>query len=389
MSAPFTRDTFYDLGAWLSQPDNYSEEQLARLQDEDLCLPLITLAHQHWLMGELAHQLKNSQVWELLPEQLQTYLLEIEAAYLQRSQALVAESMHACELLTQADIEVVLLKGAASLFNGVASPISTRYMKDIDILVPEGLQQQAMQVLLDNAYQLDEDYYAPNADVKHHLTPVKRNEVCYIEIHRWVTPLYLQSILPTKQVWENVVPLNLSQSITVKELSPTHQVVLSILHSEITNKDYDLKRIDLLQLVHLARIIQQQESQINWEEIRKAFQVFDLSEILQNKLYVLHEFMHLNTPITQLDEKKSKAFMRAYLSKLEKSQGKESVGEIIKEQLIKYKYRNVMLTSHGSSMLYYVWGVTKQALAHLGRVLNVFNLKSYIARLGDSFNRSR
>ena len=62
-----TKVTFFDLATWLVTPSDYSNEQLARLKDEELSLPLFSLANQYWLIGRLTHQLKNAEIWSALP----------------------------------------------------------------------------------------------------------------------------------------------------------------------------------------------------------------------------------------------------------------------------------------------------------------------------------
>jgi len=68
MTQKIIRQTFLDLGMWLSSPNTYSKKQLSSLLDEDKRLPMIKLANKYWLIGALAHSLKGSNVWLLLDE---------------------------------------------------------------------------------------------------------------------------------------------------------------------------------------------------------------------------------------------------------------------------------------------------------------------------------
>ena len=46
-----TQQTFYDLGTWLTEKQQYHHTQLARLQSENKYLPLVALANNNWLTG--------------------------------------------------------------------------------------------------------------------------------------------------------------------------------------------------------------------------------------------------------------------------------------------------------------------------------------------------
>ena len=65
-----TQQTFYDLSTWLTHPNKYSQDQLSRLLNEEKYLPLITLAHEYWLVGALTNQLKSANVWNKLSSEL-------------------------------------------------------------------------------------------------------------------------------------------------------------------------------------------------------------------------------------------------------------------------------------------------------------------------------
>ena len=185
ISVNITEQTYLGLGTWLSVEADYSQEQLTRLQREESYLPLISLANEYWLIGPLANQLQKAEFWLVLPVQLQSYLLELEKLYLQRSLAMQQETVFACDILLQANIKVVILKGAASLLNGAVKPISNRFMSDIDLLVAEEKQSECEQLPKIQGYCPQPEDFNLDAHGHHHSPPLIRdNAICYVELHR-------------------------------------------------------------------------------------------------------------------------------------------------------------------------------------------------------------
>lgn len=375
------RQTFCDLTLWLINPDEHSAEQLKRLCDEELCLPLMSLANQYWLIGVLTHSLKNSDVWGVLPEQLRGYLLEVETLYENRNKQIEVEVVEVCALLDNENIDVILMKGAASLFNGATQPISKRYMKDIDLLIPEDQQQKAYELLKRNGYAQDADYFEINANDAHHSPPLLKNNTCYIELHRWLLVKHLNQVLETKAVWSNTQNLQLSDRLWVKELSPTHQVVLSIAHSELQNGGYDQCHIDLHQLMNLHSIVSHYKSAIDWQVVKQHFAESGQRKVLQTTLYNAYQLACIHTPITDFNDKFSKRYFNKCITRYVKRQGIESFYTVVMEQLYFYKKRNIKLTYGGDVSLWYVRGAFKQLKNHIRKVFNEHHMKLFVRRL--------
>lgn len=382
MTAPIiTKETFSDLSTWLFAPTDYSNEQLVRLKDEELSLPLFLLANRYWLIGMLTNQLKNADIWSALPEQVQSYLFEVESLYYERIKAIKIETEYVCRLLKANDIDVIVMKGAATLFNGVAEPISNRYMKDLDILVPESMQTQAYELLCNDGYAKDLTYFELNSHDAHHAPPIVKNNVCYVELHRWLLLKHLNKILPTDDVWHKSIALKISNDIEVKQLSPTHQVVLSIIHSEIQNGGYDLYHLDLHQLVNLCSIISYFDDQIDWVSVTNYFENSGQKIILDTTLYSVFKLFKIETPITNYHDNTVKRRFEKCLSTYIKRQGADTFFSVLMEQLVSYKKRNILLMYGGAGYLDYILGVCKHIKFQCLKVLSFRHLKPYLLRV--------
>lgn len=374
-------ETFRDLTTWLISPDEFSVEQLNRLTHEDLCLPLISLANRYWLIGWLTSSLKQSKIWLELPKQLQDYLLEVEEIYDRRNQMIRSEVQYVCTLLSDNNIDIVLIKGAASLFNGTLASLSTRYMNDIDLLIPEDKQQQAYQLLLRAGYSKDDEYFNINSYDAHHAPPLKRNNVCYVELHRWLLAKHLSKVIDTKNVWTSTRPLTLSNSIVVKQLSATQQVILSIAHSEIQNGGFDHYHIDLHQLMNLHSIVKHYAHNVDWQIVWQHFENAEQKLTLQTALYNAYELTGMNTPITDLNDPYSKKHFNKCIERYVKRQGEDSLFSVTMEQVYLYKKRNIQLKFGSNTNFWYIKGVCGQLKNHFEKIFNQQHLRLLIKRI--------
>ena len=211
----------------------------------------MALANNNWLTGALANRLRINGVWSLIPATLRGYLTELEQFYQQRSEAIQQETIYSCSLLLKANLKVNVLKGAANLFNGAAQPLSNRYMSDIDILVQEERLEDSVKTLEQNGYFNSDDNaeISIDANAHHHALPlIRKDRICYVELHRWALPSSSHHILQTKEIWQCSIPLKLTPDLTVLQMHPTQQVILAIVHSEISDSAFINNHINLRQL---------------------------------------------------------------------------------------------------------------------------------------------
>lgn len=295
-----TPQTFYDLGMWLSSPEQHTAQQLHDLLDEDARLPCIALANQYWLIGALTHSLKNSTVWATLDNAFTAYLQEMEDFNRKRSEGIKWEVIHACHLLSTAGIKVALLKGGANLFNGTASPNSVRFMIDIDVLVSEDNYPKALNILKAHGYEADLDEHHIHAINCQHAPPLYRLDgACCVELHRWVLSSRAANILSTAAAWNQAIKLPLDDSLTVWQLHPTHQFILSVAHSEISHWGYSDKVIDLRQLVNAQTICQRYAGDIDWHEVESHFSSCNEQPALYALLYAAKVLLNVSTPLDE------------------------------------------------------------------------------------------
>ncbi|MGS2722099.1 nucleotidyltransferase family protein [Paraglaciecola aestuariivivens] len=286
--------TFLDLACWLTKKRCFSQAQLARLKDESHYLNIIALANHFWLLGHLANQLKKQTFWPDLPSELRNYLTQIEELYQKRSLAIKQEVLNVCTLLAPITQDLVLLKGAATLFNGISEPIGSRYMADIDILLPNNKLKLGIQTLSSHHYQFEHDEMTIYTSAFHHAPPaIRPNGPCYIELHRQPLVNSIRHLLDCDEAFNTATTLALDSKISVKQLHPTQQVIHCIAHSELQDQRFKEAYLDLRQLVNFYLIVNKFNSQICWKTIEKRFRDTQHIEELRSVVYQANRLFDL------------------------------------------------------------------------------------------------
>ena len=367
IDSKITHQTYIDLCAWLAPAKPVCEERLIRLTCEDDYLPLIALANNFWLMGALAFQLRNKSVWERLPLLLSEYLATIEATYLERSLNIQHEVQNVSQILTSAGYELVLIKGAACLFNGSVDPISTRFMSDVDILVNRQDIESAYELLRSKGYQNALESHELHGKSHHHMPVLKREEgVCYIELHQGAVKSKFDCLLPVKEVWQDKLNLTLLDGLNVYQLSANQQVILTIVHSELSDRGIEDQHLELRQLYHLVVISDFYSKQLDWHKIQAHFVEHGQEKALRAVVYSAYQLFGLVTPITEsIDDWGEQHFSRC-IHQYIASQGVESQSQRFKNIVKGYRKESIISLYGNEGVWPILLGRLKHAKRHIG-----------------------
>ena len=320
-SEQITPDTFRLLSNCLLRNIADKNACVEALSSETSYLPIVALANNCWLTGALVASLKEMQLWSTLPEQLQAYLDCIDSTYRRHLTAVRQECEYICRLLSADNIEHVLLKGAAQLFNGAASPITTRYMVDVDILISPEQLAQAQALLKTHGYHEQADRFDVTPLKHHHCAPLIRDGgPCFVELHSEALKQSVDEVLSTDEVWRNCQKLNVSADVTSKQLTATHQVIMAIAHSELSDGNHHQNRVDLRQLFNVYQLIKHFENDIDWPEVVEGFSQAQQHTVLSTFVYQLRYFFALTTPITEKSNSEAEQFIQRGLNRYVKEQ---------------------------------------------------------------------
>ncbi len=112
----------------------------------------VYLANEHGIIALVYHNLKETGAGDLLPEEKMAFLANSRMKSLGRNTFLYNIIEEVLQLLRQAKIKTVLLKGMA-LDLSVYGNKGLRQMNDIDILVPHKQCMEARRILLNNGFR--------------------------------------------------------------------------------------------------------------------------------------------------------------------------------------------------------------------------------------------
>ncbi|WNC69638.1 nucleotidyltransferase family protein [Thalassotalea nanhaiensis] len=384
-SPNITEQTFIDMGMWLTHPNEHTAQQLETLLDEDARLPLITLVNTYWLGGALHNSLNASKVWHGLDPELQGYLAELGSFYHQRNEGIKHEAIFACQQLSEENIPVVILKGGASLFNGVFKTIGDRFMTDIDLLVPEHFHERANQVLMTYGYSPHVEGHEHTYDEHHHAPPLFRDGgYCSVELHRWALKRSESDVLSTDEIWQEASALVLTDTLTALHMSPSQQVVLSIAHSELSHKGYETEHIDWRQLLNVYAIATHYQEQIHWDDVFAHFKRCRKVGSLSATLCAAYKYFELTTPITNSDDKQAMRHVETCIKHYVDRQKPGRPFSYLQGVLNEYRKENMLMSYGGQGTFPVLSARMKLLKRHLLTAVNPKSLIRFIKKVFSS-----
>jgi len=262
-------DTFLLVCRCLAFEDN--RESLRKpFQEEHIAWEnVVKVSSEHLMTPALYWALSKKGLLEALPDDgLVPYLEWIWEANRDRNQRILDQVQTIARQLNQVDIEPLLMKGVASLITGIYEEIGIRMMTDIDLLVPKDKLMTSVAALENIGYQPLPGY--TYASYHHQYIPlVCEGTAASVELHPRMVRIGTQ-ILPTEAVWHDAQPLSFRDSL-VRLPSPAHRIQHNIIHTYMSDSNYSLATINLMQLYEFAMLRQSLEEQLDWQIIANRF----------------------------------------------------------------------------------------------------------------------
>ena len=219
------------------------QKLMTLLGQPPVCLPEVTeqewatlldMANQHRLLPMLQWQLRHEQVRDSIPVSVHKRLAAASHRSTLRCLRQGATLRQVTQLLDDAGIESLVLKGAYLAFY-VYPAAGLRPMRDIDILVPYAQALRAFECLQQNGFTQPEQSKGHARDWldKHrHLPPlIDGNGIC-IEVHTSVyTTDEQDTYLSHRQLRSRAIEAQALGAPAMRVLSPTDQLLHLIVHA--------------------------------------------------------------------------------------------------------------------------------------------------------------
>lgn len=194
--------------------------------------------------------------------------------------------------LNDAGIVPMLFKGSAWLVaRGRLAP-GERWMVDLDLAIPAGTEQVAVSALSGLGYVAE-----PGRPFLHpHELPLVRPGACGpIELHVELGSPPVPAVLPAREAWAASSEVSLGSG-RARVLSPSHEVIHSVLHSAVQDLHDAAGGLPLRQLLTLAELAHVHGSSIDWPLVARRFDAHGLGRTLQSHLWLAHRYAGLALP---------------------------------------------------------------------------------------------
>lgn len=258
-------------------------------------------ANRHMCTPLWYAQLKNDKLLSCLPDDLVEYLEQLYQANLDRNLQLKTGLIQLLQEFNRAAIQTLLLKGAATFCDQLFEADGSRFMGDLDILVPEDQVEQSRSILIklgykeipDEGMELDE---LPT-DERHHQLPryYIPGTPIVVEIHFKISYALVGRLITPASAWQDRTQSTLKGEAT-SVLSPDHKLLLNTAHAMIPHREYLRGHISPLQLSEFVLLAQRYSDSINWQKWLNTARQFSLSDEFMTYLDLSVNFMGLTKP---------------------------------------------------------------------------------------------
>jgi len=256
-------------------------------------LSVVEIANTHFLTAALYYSLLDKDLLNIIDdEELPIYLEQIYTINLDRNKKIIEQSKEIAQILLKKDIKPVFLKGTASLLENDYRDVGMRFLSDIDFCVFENDFVPAREQLLSSGY-IPNMTTGIDVELHHHWWPMYHSDWdMVIELHRDILTYRYSSILLCKGT-------NYQKSkkyTNIFLLTPTYRLLHAYMHSEMADRHYYSKTINLRQLYEMAILLQKYQYEIDWIVIEKLLKAHYLYKEFNNTLNLIIKLFHMEIP---------------------------------------------------------------------------------------------
>lgn len=209
------------------------------------------------------------------------------------------------------DVEPVLLKGAASLVDGLYADCAERILSDIDLLVPPDRTEDAFRLLRKS------DYDCPPALLRwvhsrgHHLPVLIHSGLgVKVELHRSLAVPEFEQILPAAVLIARSCTAGWNGR-TVRLPSPTDRLIHNIVHEQLHHEGAKKGTADLRRLRELALIVSRYGEVIDWSDAARRFLEAGYRDVLERQAAICRVLMGVEMGVEAADPDETLTGLRA------------------------------------------------------------------------------
>lgn len=232
----------------------------------DIWPTLISFANANLVTATLWTALQEQGIVNDLPEEVRDYLESFYWFNRNRNEAAVAQLSECVRALEFDGIRAMPIKGAAHLVSGLYPDIGSRFLLDIDILIPVDAGPQARQTMSGLGYVQD-DPSAIDERTHHHLSPMVRDRSpVAVELHLRPAKNTTTPALSAEKVWRDARE-HIFDGSSYFLADPTDDVILSFLHVEVSDSIISKYLVPLRSLFDVHLMSARHRAEIDWDDI--------------------------------------------------------------------------------------------------------------------------
>jgi hypothetical protein len=266
--------------------------------DEDWNL-LASRAHSEGVAPLVYWTFSTAGRLSFIPQETRNFLRVSYAGTYMQNRAMFKELETLAHLYHEADIPVVVLKGACFALT-IYPDIGLRPMGDVDLLVPASKLAEAVEIAKSLGYKEAKPEASPGLrDLLNHEVCLQKNgpQPITLELHHsLVADKTFTYAVPVDWFWEQIEPLDVSSATarfqTLLMLTPSAQVLYAAIHAMLQHGG---KNAPLRWFCDLDRLIRQYHEQVDWDLLLSQAKTFEWGSALEAAL--AQTIAYFDTPI--------------------------------------------------------------------------------------------
>ena len=293
-SVNYEKETFLFCGL-LGRNISVAEKAFAKLeQNPEMWERIVMIANHNLLTPTLyAALLKKGLLQRMKESQLRDFLEEVYRINEERNRAIVKQIKEIGEILEQANIEPLVLKGGASLIEELYPMPGMRMMNDLDIMIVPEKFEKARQLLFEHGYV----EFGRDMNRWHHHTPRIRKEGRPAAVEPHFRVIFDREVEYIPYNNETSRPSRNPQLPTTRVLKPVWHLYHTFLHAAVIDKHHQHWILGLRYLYDFSILCEAYAEEIDWDELYRLARRYEHHRILEDYLYLAHRLYGLQTPI--------------------------------------------------------------------------------------------
>lgn len=254
---------------------------------------LLGFAKRELLAPTLWVRLGERGLVGVLPPEVAAALRRSHAVNAARNARIRAELLQGVEALNAAGVEPVVLKGAVDLVVPRYADPGARILRDIDLFVPSSALRSAVAAL--EAIGFVEAPLEATKFVTYYADLTRKGNLVGIDLQFYISGQ--RDLLTPEEALAGSVAHEVD-GVRLRTLSPDHQIIHNLLHSEVQDRGSDAGLVWLRQLLDLVALRQVYNEAVDWEAIQTHFASRRFPRLLAKRLYMAQGLLEVPLPDT-------------------------------------------------------------------------------------------